>query len=221
VNAGSMSFLRLFLAVIGLAFAGAGVGVAIFWWTAQPVATTRDPIPISIGNADFAIPPAFARGGALPRPGAQERVDLALSMPDFSPAGLNNAGGTVFIALLRQDGVIDPAERVDSIYGLFLEPDVWRNPGGLLLRRFRPESPYADEELFISPPDGRLFAARCRKPALPSERGRAGDIGEACLWRFRADGVDVQVRFSPDALPVWESLADGVRARVKSWRTEK
>jgi hypothetical protein len=215
----AMPLLRLALAVIGLAFAGAGVGIAIFWWTARPAATAHEPIPVSIGKASFAIPPAFVRGGAFPRPGAQERVDLAMLMPDLGPAGSGAAGAAVYVALLREDGVIDPARRVDEIYGLFLEPDVWQNPGGLLLRRFTAESPYADEELFISPPDGRRFAARCRKPAPPNERGRPADIGETCLWRFRAERVDVQARFAPEILPQWEMLAEGLRARVTGWRT--
>jgi hypothetical protein len=220
-----MGFLRLFLAVIGLALAGAGVGVAIFWWTARPPLASRDPIALDVGNASFLVPPAYVRGGALPRAGSQERMDLVLAFPGMAPVDAGTTGTRVFLAILREDGVLDPAERVNEIYGLFLEPDIWQNPGGLLLRRFAADSPYGDEELFISPPDGRAFAARCRKPAprdAPFRDGqlRPADIGETCLWRFRIGGADAQVRFPPELLPQWQELAEGVRARIGGWRVK-
>jgi hypothetical protein len=214
-----MSFLRIFILVLCLALLGAGAGVALFWWSAQPSSSVREPIPVTIGNAAFLIPPAYVRAGALPRPGSQERVDLALTFPGLEPPAPSGPPANVFIALLREDGVIDPGERVDQIYGLFLEPDIWQNPGGLLLRRFSAESPYADEELFISPPDGRTFTARCRKPP-PAGQTRAGDIGESCLWRFRIGGADAQVRFPPQLLPQWEELAQSARARITGLRSD-
>jgi hypothetical protein len=210
-----MAFLRVFLAVLALALLGAGLGLLLFWWTSRPSPVAREPIAVTVGNASFAIPPAYVRDGALPRPGAQERVDLALRFPDMTPAARGDGAPAVYVALLREDGVIDPSARVTEIYGRFLEPDIWHNPGGLLLRRFTADSPYGDEELFISPPDGSAFSARCRKP---QPAGRAADIGETCLWRFRARGADVQARFSPDLLPQWEALAEGVRAKVAEWR---
>jgi hypothetical protein len=214
-----MGFLRLFSVVIGLALIGAAIGLGLFWWSARPRTAQQEPIPVVIGKAAFAIPPAYVRAGALPRPGAQERVDLVLGFPDMAPAS-DLAGQHVFLALLREDGGIDPSARVNEIYGVFLEPDIWRNPGGLLLRRFTPDSPYADEELFLSPPDGRAFTARCRKPVPAAERARGADIGEMCVWRFRVGGADVQARFSPDLLPQWETLTEGVRAKVAAWRVE-
>jgi hypothetical protein len=130
----------------------------------------------------------------------------------MTPALPGDGASTVFIALLREDGAMDPSQRVTEIYGRFLEPDIWNNPGGLLLRRFTPESPYHDEELFISPPEGREFSARCRKP------GASQLIGEMCVWRYRDAGVDVQVRFAPDLLPQWEALMSGVRRQVAALR---
>jgi hypothetical protein len=212
-----MSFLRIFLAVMSLALTGAAIGFGLFWWTAKPSQAMREPIPVTVGSASFLIPPAYVRAGALPRPGTQERVDLALAFPGLEPAA-STTTGAIYVALLREDGVIDPAERVNDIYGRFLEPDIWQNPGGLLLRRFSAESPYADEELFLSPPDGRAFTARCRKPQARDGATRGGDIGEACLWRFRIGGADAQVRFPPELLPQWEAMAEGVRAKIAEWR---
>ncbi len=215
-----MGVLRLFLSIVGLALVGAGVGVGLFWWTTLPPAGPREPIRVTVGPAGFRIPPAYFRGGALPRPGSQERVDLALTFPALEPAGAVEANARIFLAILREDGVIDPAERVNDIYGRFLEPDIWQNPGGLLLRRFSPDSPYGDEELFISPPDGRAFAARCRRPPPRDRPEKLHDIGESCLWRFRIRGADAQLRFPPDVLPQWEALAEGVKARIVEWRRD-
>jgi hypothetical protein len=108
--------------------------------------------------------------------------------------------------------VLDPSERPQELYGRFLEPDTWESPGGLLLRRFEAGSPYEDEELFIAPPDGRAFSARCRKPGKATEA-----IGDACLWRFRQSGADVQVRFTVDLLPQWETMATGVGKLLERW----
>jgi hypothetical protein len=215
-----VGFIRLLLTVIGLAVAGATVGLLLFWWTARPADVAREPIPVSIGNASFRIPRDYVRAGAMPRPGAQDRVDLVLAFPGMAPAGSLPPGpdGRIYLALLREDGVLDPAERVNEIYGRFFEPDIWQNPGGLLLRRFAADSPYGDEELFLSPPDGRIFAARCRKPPPRADGMRGAGIGDACLWRFRTNGADVQVRFSPDLLPQWEALAEGARAKAAEWR---
>lgn len=212
-----MSFLRIFLAVLGLAILGATVGFALFWWGSKPPTGPRADIPVTIGNASFRLPPAYVRAGALPRAGSQERVDLALTFPGLEPPAPGRATANLFVAILREDGVVDPSERVEQIYGRFMEPDIWQNPGGLLLRRFSAESPYADEELFISPPDGRRFTARCRKPPAPGQV-RTGDIGEACLWRFRMAGADIQTRFSPDLLPQWEALAEELRTKIGGWR---
>jgi hypothetical protein len=212
-----MSFLRILLAVLGLTLLGAAAGVALFWWTTRPVAGDREPIPLRVGGVSFRIPPAYVRAGALPRPGVQDRIDLALIFPGMQAQEAGGPLANIFLSIMREDGVTDPSERVEQIYGRFLEPDIWQNPGGLLLRRFTPDSPYGDEELFISPPDGRAFSARCRKPPAPGQ-ARGAQIGETCLWRFRLGGADAQVRFSPDLLPQWEALATGLREKIGGWR---
>jgi hypothetical protein len=204
------------VAAMGLVGVGAGLGAdALLRPVAAPAAEV---VPATIGALRLAVPAAFVRGGA--RAGG-ERIDAVLRHPTFeaaasAPRGARPAGadvsGLVFLSIVKADGGIDPAERAQDLYGRFLEADAWQNPGGLLLRRFQAGSPYEDEELYLSPPDGRAFTARCRKP------GKGTDlIGEACLWRHRIEGADIQVRFAPDLLPEWEALAAGVRQRVAEW----
>ncbi len=206
------------LALVGVVM---GLGINAFRGV-RTVPSAVEKVPVTINNLRLAVPMDFFRGGAPSRTGTSERIDLLAVFPEMSAAGIPPATTTaltaqdprrlVFIAILRGDGVLDPSERPHELYGRFLEPDTWQNPGGLLLRRFEAGSPYEDEELFIAPPDGRVFAARCRKPGKSTE-----SIGESCLWRFRQAGADVQVRFSVDLLPQWELMAMGVGRLLQAW----
>jgi hypothetical protein len=218
-----MTTIRTILAIVTLAVLGVGIGLGINAFRGSKSAPGAvELVPVTINNLRLTIPVDFFRGGAPPRTGTSERIDLVALFPEMHPAGIPPATTTaltaqdsrrlVFVAILRGDGVLDPSERPQELYGRFLEPDTWQNPGGLLLRRFEAGSPYEDEELFIAPPDGRVFAARCRKPGKGTE-----SIGEACLWRFRQAGADVQVRFSVDILPQWEPMAMGVGRLLETW----
>jgi hypothetical protein len=215
-------FKKLLVVVI-LALAGVGIGLGVNGWRDGGLtgdATT--PVPVTINALRLTVPAGFFRGGAPARSGTSERIDLVVQFPEMTAAGIPPATTTalaaqdprrlVFVAILRGDGVLDPSERPQELYGRFLEPDTWQNPGGLLLRRFEAGSPYEDEELFMAPPDGRVFAARCRKPGKGTE-----GIGEACLWRFRQAGADVQVRFAVELLPQWEAMAMGLGRLLQTW----
>jgi hypothetical protein len=203
------------LAFVILAAVLGSVGVWVWWLGPNRIASDAVS-PVSIGSLRLNVPGAYVRGGHLIRSGAVERFpDMqAAGLPPASTAQIaqQNALMLIFIAVIRADGGLDPADRPQEIYGRFLEPDTWQNPGGLVLRRFEAKSPYADEELFLAPPDGRAFSARCRRA-----EAQAAVVGETCLWRYRLNEQDVQVRFSPELLPQWEPLADGVRRLVEGW----
>jgi hypothetical protein len=99
-----------------------------------------------------------------------------------------------------------------TLYARFFADEHWSNPGGLLMRRFRPDSPYGGEELYFSPPDGEAFSARCPR------QGSVADVGSAnCLWSFRQDGLDIQARFPASLLPRWTRLRDGVQSLLRGW----
>jgi len=210
-----MAIFRTFAAAVAIGVVGicAGAGADALMRGRQTPAAER--VAVAIGDLRIAVPSDYVRAGASA--GGAERIDLVLSLPDMAPAGDPRARGAanralVFLAIGRMDGGIDPADRAQDLYGRFLEPDAWRNPGGLVLRRFEAGSPYEDEELYVAPPDGRAFAARCRKAVKGME-----SIGESCLWRFRRNGADVQVRFRPDLLPQWEALIGGLAAKFDEW----
>jgi hypothetical protein len=219
-----MTAIRTLTAITALALCGVAAGLGINALLGKASRSAAGELtPVTINNLRLNVPSGFFRGGAAPRTGTSERIDLVLRHPEMQPAGAppsttralaaSDPRQLVFLSIVRGDGALDPADRPQELYGRFLEPDTWQNPGGLLLRRFEAGSPYEDEELFIAPPDGRVFAARCRKS------GKGGEpIGEACVWRFRQQGADLVVRFSPDLLPQWEAMALGLGRTLEEWK---
>ena len=64
------------------------------------------------------------------------------------------------------------------------------------------------DELFVSVPDGRGFAARC-PIAVP-----ASGLDELCRVTFRHRGMDVNIRFPRAIIADWELMLGGVRRAV-------
>ncbi len=212
-----MSLLKIVSVVIATVLGGVGAGLAAHALIrGQNARLAPEPIPVTFAGLRLVVPSDYVRGGAE----SGNRLNVVMRHPDMGPAADVRSHGDpaslVFLAIMPSDGEMDPGQRVQDLYGRFFEPDAWRNPGGLLMRRFQAGSPYEDEELYLAPPDGREFAARCRKAGRTGER-QTDLVGESCLWRFRREGADIQVRFSPERLPQWEALAAGVRARIDGW----
>ena len=200
--------LKLFLA-LALALGAGGVWLFFRDGTSQvpSFATAR------IGEATVRYSVAYGRSPGDREGGRLDQLNLAARFPDFSPAGGDltaRPDSIVFIRLDPADPSLPPEERMDKLYARFLEPDEWSNPGGLMMRRFEPTSPFGREELYYAPPEGRLFTARCTRPAQPPD-----GLPETCLHDFRVGKLDVQIRFSPELLPEWEALSESARALAR------
>jgi hypothetical protein len=177
-------------------------------------------VAASVDGARFSYPFAFARDGATRMGGAQERLAFVTRFPDFAPLSPASANSKhrpepapdpteVFIIVASKDDAIDPAERPSKLYARYLESDVFAAPGGLMLRRFEAGSPYELEQLYLAPPDGALFFARCPKR-------EAGFMGAApCLWALRRGALDVEVRFSPSLLENWSRIVEGTQGFLR------
>lgn len=172
----------------------------------------------TLGEARLRVPPAYARFPIGRAGGVQDRLELAATFPAFAPVAAPQAGkdapgplGAVFITLTPRDRSVDPAERPVALYGRFLEEDAWSDPTGLIMRRFQPGSPYEFEDLYIAPPEGRVFSARCTRPRQPAD-----GLGETCLTALRIGGIDAQLRYPPALLAHWEILAARARALIES-----
>ena len=155
------------------------------------------------------------------RPNRDGMVELVAFFPDFSPAGAfaDVAGATdlddrfarlVFIGLKPADPALDPAERTARLYQRFLDETSWSHPGGLVARAFVDGSPFEGDELFYVAPEGRDFAARCRRPD-PSRK-----TPNTCIAVFRLGDLDVELRFAASLLSQWSALKEGARGLIEA-----
>jgi hypothetical protein len=119
--------------------------------------------------------------------------------------------GIVYISLKAQEKSLDPAERPARLYVRFLEQEEWSHPGGLVMRRFEEGSPFGREDLYMAPPEGRVFAARCIRP-----QAHPDGLPNTCISEMRFGGLDVRLRFSPNHLGDWERMVAGVRGLINS-----
>lgn len=167
--------------------------------------------PARIGSIALMVPQALT--GVEPDDSSRlvGMVRLRLDWPSFGPARTGAAQmqnhERLLVTLTPQDKVNEPQTQL-SVYARFLTPTVWSNPGGLVVRGFRKGSPYEGEELYVSVPDGRGFAARC-----PLDNGRS-DLDEPCRVTFRHRGMDVNIRFPRAIIADWELMLGGVRHTI-------
>ena len=97
----------------------------------------------------------------------------------------------MFATFSRPNGSMDLADRTALLYARFPSATRRRASAAGFWREFRSGTPYAGEDPLLSPPDGRAFAARCDKAAV------AAKMKAACIAEFRANELDVQIRFAP------------------------
>jgi len=184
-----------------------------------------DQVEADIAQTHFSFPADYARDESTAVGGFTDRLAFVVVFPEFSPKA--NAGKSkelktfsdraknkVFITVSAKDESADPADRPMRLYARFLQGEAIAGPGGLVMRRFEQGSPYDLEQLYIAPPDGRDFFARC-----PNAQSKEAAPGESCLFIFRVDGLDVELRFAPALLEKWETLNEGARnfmTRIRS-----
>lgn len=177
-------------------------------------------VDVSLGSLRLRLDPAYIRHAEDKSGGPMNELMLAARFDSFRPApaatplqpDMTQADADVVIMLLRPaDATLNPADRTSKLYARFLESDTWSHPGGLVMRRFSSKGPYTGEELYIAPPEGRRFAARCIRP-----RQNHDGLPDTCVADLRVEAIDVNVRFSPDLLPDWEKLVTGVEGLVLS-----
>ena len=169
---------------------------------------------VTLGGTRLAVPGAVLRFADQRMGGALDHIDVALGFPDFgSVPERPTLDATVFSRVTAADLDVDPSDRPTRLYARFLEPDRWTEPGGLVMVRFAKGGPYDDEQLYLAPPEGRAFWARCHHPP-----DTADDLPDTCLSAFRVATLDVSLRFSPALLPHWPSLVEGVRRVLGEWQ---
>jgi hypothetical protein len=197
------------LALLALAL---GLSLKPLLWP-MPLPTRPVIAEAQLGAVRLRYEPRYARPPEARASQAENHLELVAAMPDFTPAGdaLDRLPPEtlVFLTIEPAGTTLDPSERPQRLYARFLDSDVWSHPGGLIMRRFMPESPYEREDLYMAPPEGSAFFARCtRPPAIPD--GLPG----SCISEMRVAGLDIQMRFSPEQLSSWERMVAGARLLV-------
>jgi hypothetical protein len=205
------------VAVVALLAAGAGLFTVFSHRAEAPTASQA-----LIGAARLTLPSGYfrpqSRGG-----GALDQLALAAFFPDFTPAGEvsdvtrdtnlpERFEKLVFLTIRASDSGLDPADRPARLYARFLEPDGWSHPGGLVAKSFQAGSPFEGQELYFVAPEGRDFAARCR---LPDQTQKTPN---SCVYDFRVDNLDVEMRFPAALLSEWERLNAGARGLIETAR---
>ena len=212
---GGLGFALLVSAALLLA--SLGLGGYYLWQRAAPAAGQ---IQVTLGAVRLAFDARYARFLSERAGGQMDQVDLAAHFPDFAPAGeITGLSPTsdmtirhellVFLTLSPIAKGLDPAERVTMLYARFLEDEEWSHPGGLVMRRFVAGSPFANEDLYLTPPEGKLFAARCARPSSQPD-----GLPDTCLHEFRLGGLNAQLRFAPARLADWDAMTQGARQLV-------
>lgn len=160
---------------------------------------------LTIGGQRLEFPPGYVREKL------EDGVLLAAFFPDFRPAaGARDITATtnlderflrqVFLTLKPADPLLDPSDRMARLYQRFLTESVSEGPANLLRRNFEPGSPFEADEFFYLPPEGRAFAARCRRSEVPQR------TPASCVATQRLGALDVEVRFAEAHLADWEML---------------
>jgi hypothetical protein len=179
-------------------------------------------VETAVGGAKFAVLSSFLRPSSR-QGGATSALQAALLFPGFTAAGDfddvtaktdldRRLAETVSLVIRKPDPRLDPADRTARLYERFLDENSWSHPGGLIARAFADDSPFRGDELYFTAPEGREFAARCRKPD-PSAA-----TPNTCQADMRVDDVDVEIRFSAALLSEWERLRNGARSFVAAAR---
>lgn len=202
-----------------LAFLALGAFAGYFLWLADRA--PAGPLNIQLGEVRLSLPPGYVREVDQRRSGEFSELEIAVAARDFRPAprprklqpGMEDASeGIIYITLRPQEKTLDPAERTARLYVRFLEQEEWSHPGALVMRRFEEGSPFGREDLYMAPPEGRAFAARCIRPQQPPD-----GLPNTCISEVRYRGLDIRLRFSPNLLSEWESFMAGARGLIDAF----
>jgi hypothetical protein len=201
--------------VLGALLAGAIITGMVVWRLTPQSAPIERQALIRIGE-DWLTPP-LALMGPAPEEVVHEAgiLRLRLAWPTLGPA---KSTADIHIAITPRAETTDPAQQLRT-WSRFLTPTAWSNPGGLVVRSFRKGTAFEADELYLSLPDGRTFAALC-PVAQPAPPGAARPVlpEEPCRTLIRHGNLDIAMRFPRAALTEWQQLVSGVKGLVDSIR---
>jgi len=207
-----MRFLTLACAIAALLLLA--LVSSIWFLRAASVPQDHAPVLIEVAGQGLRIDPAFVRRRSDLLHRQHDEFELVAALPGFEPAAERLAQvepeAVVVVSLRGRDARLEPAEKPARLYARFLKNEEEPLAAGLIARRFEVGSPYEGEVLIMTPPEGRLFWARCGL--------RKSDAAQICLSEMRADGFDVTLRLSDSALHQWEMMTQRLNQLVATLR---
>ncbi len=181
------------VAALGIGFLAAAAGSVMM---REPAAPADGTVAVPIAGRSVELPAAWLRE----RDGAA--VELRIPLDAFAGAAAA-PDGIVLVRIGPAEGSSAPAVRAPLLHARFLAPAATPVEGGLIRREFRAGSPFEGEILYLAPPDGSAFSARC------AERW-AGGPRETCLAELRAGDIDIRLRLAPENLAHWQAVTRGL-----------
>jgi hypothetical protein len=157
---------------------------------------------VTIGENRFKIQRGWLIGST--RSGDINRISLRMPISSLIATDLADPDALVSLVFTTSDQSLAPSERVRMLYARFLSSEATPASGGLIRRQFRDGTPYEGETLFLSPPEGRAFAARCPTVAKP-------ELPVTCHAEIRHAGFDIQIQLARRDLALWEKIVARVR----------
>lgn len=181
------------------------LAAAAYWahtLVAPREATEPDLVTVQIGDRHMTVQRAWLLGAAAQ--GDRKRISLRMPLSGLVSHELVDPGASIALVFVTSDTSLPPSERVKQLYARFLSSEATPAVGGLIRRQFRPGTPYEGETLFLSPPEGRAFAARCQS-------GDFGSMELTCFAEIRHAGYDIQIQLARRDLAVWERIVSRVK----------
>ena len=164
-------------------------------------------------DAKFTLPETIVAKIDKPVLGKTKRIDLQVPWPfDRQQLNIVHALPTdledwVLITLEPREGRTGLEERMVPIYSVYLDP-IESQEAGLVLRKFKTDSPYTDSELLVAS-TGEII--RCdKKPSV---------LGPIICERFwpLTQGVMARVRFSRQRLTEWKDIDETAQILLKEF----
>jgi len=194
-----------------------GANAALYFRDVREPQPQNGAASVDIGGISLDVPRLLMRDAAQFAGGRLERVDIALTLPDFAPLPppsprKPNAVLPPHLSLIIRSamGMPSASQQFQALYARFLARETEAVSNGLVKRRFRKETPYDDRVLYIGAGTGTLFIVLC--PA------GAGEMVEPCITRLKAEGLDLELRFPVAFLDDWRRISSEATRRVAEWR---
>ena len=215
----SLGIILLF--VLMTFFSLAGVVLAIYFVPNPSLllghpeigASSTAVVVTTLEDTEFTLPQTIVAKIDKPILGNTTRIDLRLPWPfdrqqlnivHALPADLQN---WVLVTLEPRLGRTGLEERMEPIYSVYLDPAKGEEVG-LVLRKFKADSPYTDSELLVAR-SGEVI--RCdKKPSV------LGPIICERLWPL-SNGVMARVRFSRQRLAEWKDMDETAQILLKEF----